>query len=110
MSEERLAPFLLLFLRDEGSYSYQLEEKLDELGFDGMSPGEAYRVLWQMEKEGMVLCDREGGGFRLPQRWFELTEVGKAYLESWAASIAEHREEVDFSFLLYEESHGRKAS
>ncbi len=106
MSEEWLAPFLLLFLRDEGSYGHRLEDRLHELGFDGMSPGDAYRVLWQMEKEGMVLCDREGGGFRLPQRWFELTEPGEAYLESWADSLAQHRDQVELFFLIYDESHG----
>lgn len=99
-----LVPFLLLCLRDEGSYGYRLEERLGELGFSsGSRTEEMYRTLWRMEREGKVLCDREGGGFRLPQRWFELTEAGEDHLRYWADSLAEHREKIELFFRLYDE-------
>ena len=51
----------------------------------------------------MVFCNREGGGFSVPQRWYALTEAGKAYLESYAASLVRYGEEKDpFSLLQYE--------
>jgi PadR family transcriptional regulator len=91
--EEQLVPRLLLCLRDGIHYGYRLEERLGELGFEGPSPGGIYGMLWQMEQEGMVFCDREGGGFGVPQRWYELTEVGEAYLESYAGSLARYGDE-----------------
>jgi DNA-binding PadR family transcriptional regulator len=48
-SADWLVPFLLLALRDRDSYDHQLEKRLDELGFDGMHPGQIYRTLWHME-------------------------------------------------------------
>ena len=48
-SADWLVPFLLLALRDRDSYDHKLEKRLDELGFDGMHPGQIYRTLWHME-------------------------------------------------------------
>ena len=87
---DQLVLRLLLCLRDGIQYGHRLEERLGELGFEEMRAGEMYRILWQMEQEGMVICDREGGGFRLPQRWYELTEAGETYLESCAGSLTRY--------------------
>jgi len=100
MKEDRLIPRLLLYLQDGGLYGHRLEERLGELGFEGMHEGEMYRILWQMEQEGMVFCDREDGSFRLPQQWYELTEAGKAYLDpAQAHSRATRRRRTFFSRL-----------
>ncbi len=102
--EEWLAPFLLLCLRDGDSYGHRLEERLGELDFfDGTRPGQMYRTLWHMEQEGIVLCDREDGEFRLPQRRYEITEVGEAQLESWANSLVGYQEEVNLFIRLYDQ-------
>src|SRR5918998_1085346 len=93
--EDRLVPRLLLCLRDGNLFGHQLEERLGKLGFEEMRPGEMYRILWQMEQEGMVFCNREGGGFSVPQRWYTLTEVGEAYLKSCAGSLVRYWEEKD---------------
>ena len=44
--EDRVVPRLLLCLRDGNYYGHQLEERLSELGFEGMRPGEMYHILW----------------------------------------------------------------
>lgn len=94
-----LALFLLLCLKQGYSYGYRLEERLtEEPGFDGIRPGEMYHVLWRMERDGLVLCDREGGGYRLPQRRFELTGPGEACLESLVYSRAHPEEERELFF------------
>jgi DNA-binding PadR family transcriptional regulator len=84
-----------------------LEERLGELGFDGMRP-EMYQALWQMEWEGMVLCDHEGDGLRLPG-WYEITEAGESYLEFWADSMLRYQEEIDLFFKLYTQRRVRGA-
>src|SRR5919199_3917661 len=96
-----LVPFLLLVLRDGDSYGHQLEETLDELGFDGMYPGEIYRTLWHMEQEGRGLCDHEEGKFRLPQRRYLITESGETHLEFWADSLTQCREEIGLFLRAY---------
>jgi hypothetical protein len=59
-----------------------------------------------MKKVGMVLCNREGGGFKIPQRWFDLTEAGEDYLGSWADSLAEYGRETDLFLRFYEKRAG----
>ncbi len=105
--EDRVVPRLLLCLRNGNYYGHQLEEGLSELGFEGMRPGEMYHILWQMEQEGMVFCTREGGGFSVPQRWYALNEAGKAYLESYAASLVRYGEEKDPFSLFQDERPGQ---
>ena len=99
-SQDLLVPFLLLFMRDEGSYDNRLKERLDELGFDGTGPEEMYRTLWKMEREGMLVCDREGFGFKIPRWWYEITETGRACLESQVSSLGRRQEDIDL-FLTY---------
>lgn len=103
-----LVPFLLLCLRDEGCYAHQLEEKLDELGFGGIRL-EMHRALWQIEWEGMVLCDHEGDGFGLLQGWYEITEAGESYLEFWADFMVRYQREVDLFLELYTERRAQGA-
>lgn len=103
-SRDPPALFLLLCLKRGESYGHRLEEGLmEEPGFDGMRLGDMYRALWRMEQDGLVLCDREGGGFRLPQRRFELTELGEAYLKFLAHSLAGYGEETELCGRLYDE-------
>ena len=94
--EDRFVPRLLLCLRDGNLYGHRLEERLGEMGFGEMHPSEMYRLLWQMEQEGMVFCNREGGGYSVPQRWYALTEVGEAYLESYVGLLARREGEGSF--------------
>jgi DNA-binding PadR family transcriptional regulator len=75
----------------------------DEPGFGEIRSQKMYHALWRMERDGIVLCDREGGGYRLPQRCFELTGLGEAYLESLAYSRADPEEEKELFFRLYDE-------
>lgn len=94
-AQDSLVPLLLLSMEDKGSYDSQLRERLGELGFDGTGPEEMYRTLWRMEREGMVVCNRDGSGFKIPRRWYEITESGRAYLESLASSQGRHQEDTE---------------
>lgn len=41
---------------------------------------------------------RRGG---ISERQYEITEVGQAYLEFWANSLTQYREEMDLFFSTY---------
>ena len=47
-----MTPVVLVILREESSYGYELAERLKEFGFETMNPGTLYRTLRQMENEG----------------------------------------------------------
>jgi PadR family transcriptional regulator, regulatory protein PadR len=108
-SRDWLVPLLLLCVRDEGSYDSRLQEKLGELGLDGTGPEEMYRTLWKMEREGMVVCNRDGSGFKIPRRWYEITSAGRAYLDSWADSLGGCQGEIDLFLKTYADGSAREA-
>ena len=97
-------PFLLLFLRNGVSYGDELKERLHALGVDGMRPEEMHQSLRKMEWEGLVRCDRgdDGDGISgISELRCEITEVGRAYLEFWASSLTQYREEMDLFLDTY---------
>lgn len=96
-----LIPFLLLFLRDGISHGDELQERLDALGVEGIQPEETYQNLRKMEWEGLVRCDREDDGKGISERRYEITEVGRAYLEFWANSLTQYREEMNLFLDTY---------
>jgi DNA-binding PadR family transcriptional regulator len=99
-----LIPFLLLFLRYGVSYGDELQERLDALGVAGIRPEEIHQSLREMEWEGLVRCDREDDGHGISERGCEITEVGQAYLEFWANSLTQYREEMDLFLSTYAET------
>jgi DNA-binding PadR family transcriptional regulator len=92
LSQGSRVPLLLLSIEEKGSYDSRLRERLDELGFDETGAEEMYRTLWRMEREGMVACNRDGSGFKIPRRWYEITESGRPYLKSSVSSQGRHQE------------------
>jgi PadR family transcriptional regulator, regulatory protein PadR len=101
LSTPWLASFLLLLTRERDSYGQDLTRSTADLGFGTTRPGTMYRTLRQMEKEGMVLSERDGFDCRLSRRRFSITEAGEDYLEFWASSLAEYREDMDLFLEVY---------
>jgi hypothetical protein len=66
-----------------------------------MRPEMVYRTLRQMEMEGIILSERDGYDCRLPRRKYSITEAGEDYLELWASSLAEYREDMDLFLDVY---------
>lgn len=106
-SKGRLASFLLLCLSDGGSHGHELEEKAEEIGFHNASPQKVHRTLREMEFEGLIqMTGQEEPGFMvsrpgLPWRKCEITESGRAYPESQAGSLLEHRSMSDIFLKAY---------
>ena len=100
--EKWLTPVVLVLLKEETSYGYELMERIEEeFGFEQINPGSVYRVLRQMENEGLCssvwdVRDEEGGG--PARRMYAITDDGEAYLEAWAKACEEyHRLMSQFS-------------
>ena len=101
LSTPWLVSFLLLLTRERDSYGQNLTRRTADLGFGTTRPGTMYQTLRQMEKEGMVLSERDGFDCRLSRRKFSITEAGEDYLEFWASSLAEYREDMDLFLEVY---------
>ena len=99
-----LTPVVLVLLKEETSYGYELMGRIQEdFGFEQINPGSVYRVLRQMDNEGLCtsvwdLRDEEGGEGPPPCRMYAITDEGEAYLEAWAKACEEyHRLMSQFS-------------
>jgi len=96
-----LVPAVLLLLRDVSSYGYDLMKALTRFGFAMMNPGPLYRMLRQMEKDGLVRSSWDTTGQGPARRLYSLTEAGEAYLRQWAGSLGKYRRMMDLFFRLY---------
>jgi PadR family transcriptional regulator, regulatory protein PadR len=96
-----LVPILLLMLREWSSYGYELLDKMAAFGIAAMNRGTLYRVLRQMEKDGMVIStwDTSVGG--PARRMYSITQAGEAYLKLWADSLDQYQTLVDTLVRLY---------
>lgn len=101
MPKNWLTAVLLLLLREWSSYGYDLMEKAAAFGFAALNPGTLYRVLRQMEKEGLVSSGWDTSGQGPARRIYSITEAGEAYLKLWAGSLEQYRRTMDSFFRLY---------
>ena len=86
-----LRPAVLLLLKQQDGYGYELIERLRELGVSDTDPGGLYRVLRAMEREDLVLSrwfPSEKGPAR---RRYSLTNEGEEVLRRSAASMVDQR-------------------
>jgi PadR family transcriptional regulator PadR len=96
-----MTPVVLVILREESSYGYELAERLKEFGFETMNPGTLYRTLRQMENEGFCKSEWEtskGGPARLI---YSITAAGEAHLDSWAEGCKRYQHFRDAFFQAY---------
>ena len=96
-----LTPVALVLLREESSYGYELMDRLEEFGFEQIRAQTLYRILRQMEKEG--LCNSEwetpeGGPAR---RTYSITEAGESYLAVWAEACKQYQNVMDCFYRAY---------
>jgi PadR family transcriptional regulator, regulatory protein PadR len=101
LSTTWLVPSLLLLMRERDSYGQDLTRRTADLGLGAMRSEMVYRTLRQMEMEGIILSERDGYDCRLPRRKYSITEAGEDYLEFWASSLAEYREDMDLFLDVY---------
>lgn len=99
--ENWLTAVVLLILRDWSSYGYDLMKRLAAFGFAAMNYGTLYRVLRQLERDGMVSSAWDTSQAGPARRIYAITEAGEAYLKLWADSLEQYRKMMEAFFQLY---------
>ena len=84
MSNILYAVFLYL-LMDNSLSGYTLTEELSKVGINPsyIPSGIAYRLLRDMEANGLLVSKWETSGSGPAKRVYKITDAGKKYLEAW---------------------------
>lgn len=98
---DMLIPYVLLAISMQQVHGYLLEEYLRGLGFVGLEASTLYRTLRQLEKDGLLYSTWEPGPAGPARRIYTLTDLGQAWLDSWASSLQMYREMIDRFFATY---------
>jgi PadR family transcriptional regulator, regulatory protein PadR len=96
-----LQPFLLLALQQWQSHGYELIRRMSAFGFEALDRGSVYRVLRQLEKDGLVRSGWDTSKEGPARRLYSLTDAGHAYLNAWAASLRGYQSMLDRFFSSY---------
>src|SRR5918994_1656719 len=96
-----LTPVALVLLREEGSYGYELMERLEEFGFEQIRAGTLYRTLRRMEQEGLCKSEWETPEDGPARRTYSITEDGEEYLAAWAEKCKQYQNVVDSFYRAY---------
>ena len=97
-------PALLLLLREAPAHGYELIERLPELLPDErVDMGNLYRVLRALEEQGVVSSEWDADAPGPAKRIYELTDEGRALLDSWAASLRGAQEHIGAFLARYED-------
>jgi PadR family transcriptional regulator, regulatory protein PadR len=94
-------PVALVLLREEGSYGYELMERLKEYDFEQVRAGTLYRTLRRMEQEGLCRSEWERSRVGPARRMYSITEDGESYLAAWAEACKQYQNVVDCFYRAY---------
>jgi PadR family transcriptional regulator PadR len=86
-----MEPFVLVVLATTGAHGYAITGELGEMGITGGSVdvGQVYRTLRDLEASGYVTSAWSTEAVGPQRREYELTAVGYAALDEWAAVMKE---------------------
>ena len=89
MPRRFVRPFVLLLLAEGPSHGYELARSLKEFAPEGLNaePSILYRMLRQMEKEGLAKSSLDDSGTGPARKVYELTSGGREALDLWASSL-----------------------
>ncbi len=86
--ERFVEPAVLLLLAAEPRHGYDLKERLATLaGGEGADVANLYRLLRQLELEGIVRSSWDTGGSGPARRVYRLTASGRRLLDEWADEL-----------------------
>ena len=102
-----LTPVVLVILREESSYGYELMERLEQFDFEQIRAGTLYRTLRRMEQEGLCKSEWERSEGGPARRMYSITEAGEDYLAAWAQACEQYQNVMD-SFARAYRQIGRK--
>jgi len=109
-TERFIQPCLLLALRKQASYGYELLEKILEFGFlDGPAdPGMVYRHLRKLEEEGFVSSTWDTSGTGPARRYYSLTTEGEELLRDWIPFMERNLKSLQKFLHLFQETTSKK--
>ena len=96
-----LTPVALVILREYSSYGYELMERLEDFGFEEIRAQTLYRILRQMENEGLCNSELEAPRGAPARRMYSITEDGEAYLAAWAEACKQYQNVMDCFYQAY---------
>ena len=97
-------PALLLLLREAPAHGYELIDRLRALLPDErIDMGNLYRVLRALEEQGVVKSEWDADAPGPAKRIYELTDEGRALLDTWADSLRTAQENVAAFLARYED-------
>ena len=96
-----LQPFLLLALEQWQSHGYELIRRMSTFGFETLDRGSVYRTLRQLEKDGLVVSGWDTSKDGPARRLYSLTDAGRVYLSTCAASLRGYQMMLNQFFTLY---------
>jgi PadR family transcriptional regulator, regulatory protein PadR len=96
-----MIPYILLALSMQRAHGYLIEQYLRGLGMMNVEMSTLYRTLRQLEKDGLVHSTWEPGPDGPARRIYSLTNAGRWWLDSGAATLAGYRTLIDRFFGSY---------
>ena len=93
-----LEGYILLILSKEPTHGYDITRSMEEydIEFAGIGQmGTLYRILRQMEEEGLVSSTWNTAGRGAPRRVYSITPLGEEYLESYVNQLKELKERIE---------------
>jgi PadR family transcriptional regulator len=99
-----LEPCLLLLLHCNETHGYELLEGLKQFGFehDPMDSSTVYRILRNLEEQGLVTSRWDTSSAGPARRLYLLTEEGNTYLASWAQGLRETDRVLHYFLATYD--------
>lgn len=97
-----MRPCVLLLVAERPSHGYDLLERLSVLGLASTDPGGLYRLLRNLERDGLVASSWETSAAGPARRTYTVTDEGREWLHAWAGALAESRRIVTGFLSRYE--------
>ena len=103
-AERYIQPSILLALKANPSYGYELIQGICKFGFvEGQAPpGMIYRHLRDLEENGLVSSEWKTDGTGPAKRMYQLTPEGEKILEYWIAYMKNQAEKLLDFVRMYE--------
>ena len=88
------------------THGYDLIQHVQKLAMTDseIEPGAVYRMLRQLEANGMVVSSWELGSHGPARRCYSLTRDGEVHLTEWAQLIEKRRAEMDEFLRVFDET------
>src|SRR5450756_145148 len=108
MPRRFVRPFVLLLLAEGPSHGYELARSLKEFSSEGLNvePAILYRMLRQMEEEGLATSSLDDSGVGPARKVYVLTPEGREALDLWASSLEGTARMLDSFRERYERTRG----